>query len=167
MLCSDNLAHTLALFCAAIGSLSYDDKRNCSLQNDVLLSCSLGGAYCSSCRYGSGKDAAAKLLPLPHDQAEKDKFWLSPPRYTTVIPVIAKADSMTIDEKWECQRALAVALRQKKTIKWVNLRQQFPPGNPAAMVRCALPLARGGAAVHMPCMLQPASLDHTCSTHEA
>ena len=108
-----------------------------------------------------------KALPLPHDQAEKDKFWLSPPRYTTVIPVIAKADSMTIDEKWECQRALAVALRQKKTIKWVNLRQQFPPGNPAAMVRCALPLARGGAAVHMPCMLQPASLDHTCSTHEA
>ena len=89
-------------------------------------------------RYGSGKENAAKLQPLPHDQDEKDAFWLSPPRYTTVIPVIAKADSMTIDEKWECQRALAVALRKKKTIKWVNLRQQFPPGNPAALVSYAL-----------------------------
>ena len=88
------------------------------LQNDTIL------------EYGQTRDTVMKLTPLPSKGTPEDTVWVEkPPRCATVIPVIAKADAMTNDEKHETQRALADGLAKADTFKWVNLRHQFPPGN--------------------------------------
>jgi len=73
--------------------------------------------------YGNTIETASTLTPVP--RSDDHPWWLLEPRGATVIPVIGKADSMTIIEKWQCQYELGKMLHARENFKWVNLRKQF------------------------------------------